>query len=212
MMAAKRQQAEREPTAAQRLATAQEGLRRLRMDGAAADAHKQAAQAQFDELSEKLAALQRAQDIGGADVATALLSVSEQRAEAARQVSIASATRGELAQRVAAVNRALPALEADALQDELAAAAATGMEAARRYRAALEGFLAAAIVLQSDLAKCRRLGDSITAKGAEPRARLLTPLVPGAEIDRVLAVARNTGGDAGAVAGAMAGLFDRWQL
>lgn len=211
-MAAKRQQAEREPTAAQRLATAQEGLRRLRVENVAADAHKQAAQAQLDELSEKLAALQRAQDIRGEDVAAALLSVTAQRTEAARQVSIASATRGELAQRAAAVNRALPALEAAALQDELAAAAASGTEAARRYRAALEGFLAAAVVLQSDLAKCRRLGESITAKGAEPRARLLTPLLPGADVDRILAVARNTGGDAGAVAGAIAGLFDRWQL
>lgn len=201
-----------EPTAAQRLATAQDGLRRLQVESAAADGRKAAAQAQLDELNGKLAALQRAQDVRGEDVAAALLTVQEQRTEAARQVSIASATKSELAGRMEVVRRDLPALEAAALQDELAEAVATGTEAARRYRAALEGFLAAAVVLQSDLAKCARLGDNIAAKGAEPRAKLPAHLVAGADLDRVLKVARDNTGDAVAVARAIGQLFDRWLI
>jgi hypothetical protein len=201
-----------EPTAAQRLATAQDGQRRLRAERAAAEGRKLEAQALLDELTSRQAALQRDRDIRGADVDMALLSVGEQRAAAARQVSAASAESGELAQRIAAVKRELPALEASAQQDELAALVVTGAEAARRYRAALEGFLAAAVVLQSDLAKCSRISANIAERGAQPRTKLSVHLVAGADLDRVLAVARSTGGEPGAVTRATAQLFERWHI
>lgn len=207
-----KQQMVLEPTAAQRLATAQDGQRRLRVERAAAEGRKLEAQAALDDLTGKQTALQQAQDIRGEDVGPALLSVGEQRAEAARQVSAASAESVELAQRIAAVARELPALEAAALQDDLTAAVATGAEAARRYRAALEGFLAAAVVLQSDLAKCGRISANIVERGAEPRTKLSVHLVAGAGLDHVLAVARNTDGEPGAVTRATAQLFERWRL
>lgn len=202
-----------EPTAAGRLATAQEGLSRLRTDKAAAQGRRQAAQAVLDELTDKLTKLQRAKDIAGEDVDAALLSVTEQRAEAARQVSISSAEVMELGERIADVRAALSRLEAEVMQDELADAVAAGAGAAERYRAALEGFLAAAVVLQSDLARCARLEGEIARKGGgSPRRKLCVHLVAAGAIDQVLRVARDTSGEPAAVRRATAALFEHWQL
>lgn len=201
-----------ELTAAQRLAIARDGLARLRAEREAVRERKQAAQTVMDELTGKLRTLQYEYDVLGADVGPALASVREQCAEAARQVSIASAEALEFGDRMAAVNAALPALEAAAWQDELADAVAVGAGAADRYRTQLEAFLASSIELQAALTRCDVLADAIARKGSEPRHKLTAHLVSGQDIGHVLTVARNTGGDLTHVRRVTAALFERWRI
>lgn len=199
-----------EPTAAERLATAMAGLDRLRNERAAVGDRKQTAQRQFAELDAKLFELHRQADIEGADVALAAASVAEQREEAARQVSAASLAADDLDRRIAAVRRELPAFEAEWMQDELAAAVATGKETARRYRAAVEALLESGIELQADLDRCARLSDGIFARGREPAAKLAAHLVKGQELDRIYAVAREF--EPANVDAATRNLFNRWTI
>lgn len=205
-----KQQTVVETSAAARLATARAGLDRLRNERAAAGDRKQTAQRQFAELDAKLFELHRQADIEGADVALAAESVAEQREEAARQVSAASLAADDLDRRIAAVRSELPAFEAEWMQDELAAAVATGKETARRYKAAVEALLESGIELQADLDRCARLSDGIFARGREPSAKLAAHLVKGQEIDRVFAVAREF--SPANVDAATRNLFERWHI
>ena len=205
-----KQQAVVGPTAAERLATARAGLDRLRNERAAAGDRKRAAQQQFDELDAKLFALHRQADVEGADVALAVESVSEQRQEAARQVSAASLAADDLDRRIAAVRAELPGFEAEWMQDELAAAVATGKETAKRYRAAVEALIEAGIELQADLDRCTRLADGIFARGREPAAKLAAHLVKPQELDRVYAVAREF--EPANVDAATRNLFALWHI
>lgn len=199
-----------EQTAAERLATARAGLDRLRQDRATVGEHKRAAQQQFEELDAKLFALHRQADVEGADVALAVSSVSEQRTEAARQVSAASLAADDLDRRIATVRGELPGMEADWMQEELVSAAATGRETARRYRAAVEALIEAGIELQADIDSCARLADGVFARGREPAAKLAAHLVKGQELDRVFAVAREF--EPTKVDAATRNLFERWRI
>lgn len=197
-------------TAAERLATARAGLDRLRQERATAGEQKRAAQQQFEGLDAKLFALHRQADVEGADVALAVASVTEQRAGAARQVSAASLAADDLDRRIAAVRAELPGLEADWMQEELAAAVVTGKDTARRYRAAIEALIEAGIELQGDLDRCTRLSDGIFARGREPGAKLAAHLVKPQELDRVYAVAREF--EPSTVEAATRNLFERWSI
>ncbi len=205
-----KQQTVVDSTAAERLATARAGLDRLRNERAAAGDRKKEAQQQFEELDAKLMFLHRQADIEGGDVALAVASVSEQRAEAARQVSSSSLAAEDLDRRIAAVRSELPAFEAEWLQDELTAAVATGKETARRYRAAVEALIEAGVELQADLDRCARLADGIFARGREPAAKLAAHLVKGQELERVYAVAREF--EPANVDAATRNLFERWNI
>jgi hypothetical protein len=108
------------------------------------------------------------------------------------------------------VEAELPRLEALALQDELAVAVAAGADVARRYRAALEDAITAGVQLQAALGQCERLGGAIFERGLEPAHKLRAHLVQGAELDRVLTVARNAGD--GAATAATRRLFERWGI
>lgn len=199
-----------EQTATERLAVARAGLDRLRNERAAAADAKREAQRQFDELDAKLFALHRQADVEGADVALAVASVAEQRAESARQVSAASLAADDLDRRIAAVRGELPSMEAEWMQDELAAAVATGKETAKRYRAAVEALIEAGIELQADLDRCTRLADGIFARGREPAAKLAAHPIKGLELDRVFAVAREF--EPANVDAATRNLFERWRI
>jgi hypothetical protein len=198
-----------EPTAAQRLETARAGLQRLMNEQAEERERKAAAQREIDGLDAQLIDLRRRGDVGGADVAAAVATAEGQRAAALQIVGDATLAANGLAQRIAAVRAELPRFEAAVLQDELAAAVETAAGSALRYRSALEGFLAAAVVLQSDLATCERLSNNLVAKGVGPRTKLHAHLVPGAELDRVLRAAREGGNPAKR---ATAQLFEHWRL
>lgn len=197
-------------TAAERLAMARAGLDRLRGERSAVGDRKKEAQEQFEGLDAKLFALHRQADVEGADVALAAASVAEQRQEAARQVSAASMAADDLDRRMAAVRSELPGLEADWMQDELAAAVATGKETARRYRAAVEALIETGIELQADLDRCARLSDGIFVRGREPAAKLAAHPIKGLELDRVFAVAREF--EPANVDAATRNLFERWHI
>lgn len=199
-----------EQTATERLAVARAGLDRLRGERAAAGDRKKDAQQQFSELDAKLFALHRQADVQGADVALAIESVSEQRAEAARQVSAASLAADDLDRRIATVRAELPGLEAAWMQDELTAAVTTGKDTARRYRGAVEALIEAGIELQAEIDKCTRLADGIFARGREPAAKLAAHPIKGLELDRVFAVAREF--EPANVDAATRNLFERWNI
>lgn len=199
-----------EHTAAERLATAQAGLQRLRSERTEATDLKRAAQGRYDELDARLAELHRRGDAFGEDVAAEAAALAAERTEAARQTAAASAGATELDRRMRAVQDELPRLEALALQDELAVAVAAGADVARRYRAALEDAIAAGVQLQAALGQCERLGGAIFERGLEPAHKLRAHIVQGAELDRVLTVARNAGD--GAATAATRRLFERWGI
>lgn len=199
-----------EPTAAQRLKTAQEGFQRLRAELAEVKGRKRAAQERFQALDAQLLAMHRRADVGGT-VAQGVAELETQRAAATQEADAAGPQINDLERRIDALRDQIPRLEVAAAQDELAAAVEVGRASALRYRAALEGFIAAAIVFQSDLARCDRLSNGIVAKGSGPRANLRAHLVAVSELDRLLSAARENGGDPATVARLTGRLFERWR-
>lgn len=199
-----------EPTTAQRLKTAQDSLRRLRAELAEVKDGKRAAQGRFQALDAQLLAMHRRADVGGT-VAQGVAELEARRAAAAQEADAAGPKIDELERRIDALRGQIPPLEMAAAQDELEAAAEAGKASALRYRAALEGFIAAAVVFQSDQARYDRLSNEIVAKGGAPRHKLRAHLVAVAGLDRLLNVARENGNDPATVARLTAQLFERWQ-
>lgn len=200
-----------EPTAAQRLATAREGLQQLLTDQGAALAQQAAAQTDFAALDAQLIELYRQADIDGADVAQAIAAVQEQRTAAAQAASMARLAADDLSRRIGAVRSALPFFENAALQEELAAIIEAGAAAALLYRSALQDYLAAAVVFRSCVDRAARLSTNLSYKGVQPAHQLGAHLIEGAELDRAVSLSYSAGADGAAMAAA-AGLFERWRI
>lgn len=177
-----------QPTAAQRLETANNGLEALQAARAGLNERKAALESDLAGLRANLRALQRQQDIEGADVGAGLAACAEAIAGASNELATVTNELAENAERRRAVEQFMARTRLDVAADEIRALVERGLVVENGYKWALVELFDQSVALEELHAQYRTLRAELERGGLASPVPMPFSLVQPAEVARLLAL------------------------